>query len=162
MVKFKALLGSYKVKGKHYPETGTARTQLPPSKKKGTNRNPKQTHHANMSVQYRSAYTPLLYSKIGGNVFSFFALKHRVWVLVRTAHKACLRNADHKENTNISSHSILTEIDTTRTHSTETDTNNKQQRESSRNGQVNLLKHVYGAKDFSSLVISSPEPKAQM
>ena len=46
-------------------------------------------HHDNMSVQWTPPYTPLLYSKTGvyrGElVFLIFALKHRLWVLVRTA-----------------------------------------------------------------------------
>ena len=46
-------------------------------------------HHANMSVQCRPPYTPLLYSKIGVyrgiHYFLNFALKHILWVLVRTA-----------------------------------------------------------------------------
>ena len=46
-------------------------------------------HHANTSVLFRPPYTPHLYSKTEvykGILFSFyFALKHRLWVLFRTA-----------------------------------------------------------------------------
>ena len=46
-------------------------------------------HHENMSVQCTPPYTPLLYSKTGvyrgKHNFLIFALKHRSWVLVRTA-----------------------------------------------------------------------------
>ena len=49
----------------------------------------KPEHLANMSMLYRPPYTPLLYSKVvvfrGINYFLSFALKHRLWVLVRTA-----------------------------------------------------------------------------
>ena len=45
-------------------------------------------HQDNMSVCFIPPYTQLLYSKIGVNrgihYFHFFALKHRLWVLVRT------------------------------------------------------------------------------
>ena len=45
--------------------------------------------HDNMSVYCRPPYTPLLYSKTGVywgiKFFLVFALKHRLWVLVRTA-----------------------------------------------------------------------------
>ena len=48
-----------------------------------------RSHHAYMSVQCRPPYTPLLCSKIGVyrgiHYFLIFALKHRLWVLVRTA-----------------------------------------------------------------------------
>ena len=47
------------------------------------------THHENKSVKRTPPYTPLLYSKTGvyRGIFLFliFALKHRLWVLVRTA-----------------------------------------------------------------------------
>ena len=46
-------------------------------------------HHANMSVKCTPHYTLLLYSKIGVykiiHYFIIFALKHILWVLVRTA-----------------------------------------------------------------------------
>ena len=46
-------------------------------------------HHANMSMFCTPLYTPLLYSKTwvyrGIHNFHIFALKHRLWVLVRTA-----------------------------------------------------------------------------
>ena len=45
-------------------------------------------HQDNMSVQFIPPYTPLFYSKTGvyrGIHFLVFALKHRLWVLVRTA-----------------------------------------------------------------------------
>ena len=46
-------------------------------------------HHENKSVKQTPPYTPLLYSKTGDyrgiHFFSYFALKHRLWVLVRTA-----------------------------------------------------------------------------
>ena len=46
-------------------------------------------HHANMSVHRIPHYTPLLYSKSGVyrdvHHFLIFALKHRLWVHVRTA-----------------------------------------------------------------------------
>ena len=47
------------------------------------------SHHDNMSVSFIPPYTPLLYSKTGVysgiHYFLAFALKHRLWVLVRTA-----------------------------------------------------------------------------
>ena len=55
----------------------------------------KKNHHANMSVQCRPPYTPLLFSETGVyrgiHFFLIFALKHRLWVLVRTAstHNLC-------------------------------------------------------------------------
>ena len=46
-------------------------------------------HQDNMSVCFIPPYTPLLYSKIGVYTgihnFLIFALKHRLWVLIRTA-----------------------------------------------------------------------------
>ena len=46
----------------------------------------------NMSMWFKPSYTPLLYSEIGVyrgiHNFLFFALKHRLWVLVRTASEA--------------------------------------------------------------------------
>ena len=46
-------------------------------------------HQDNMSVCFIPPYTPLLYSKTavyrGINIFLIFALKHRMWVLVRKA-----------------------------------------------------------------------------
>ena len=46
-------------------------------------------HHENMSVYSTPPYTPLLYSEIkvyrGIHYFLIFALKHKLWVLVRTA-----------------------------------------------------------------------------
>ena len=58
-------------------------------------------HHANTPVQFTPLYTPLLYSKTGVyrgiHYFRIFALKHRLWVLVRTAsvlmctHNLCFR-----------------------------------------------------------------------
>ena len=48
-----------------------------------------QKHHDNMSVCFIPHYTPLLYSKTGVyrgiHYFLIFALKHRLWVLVRIA-----------------------------------------------------------------------------
>ena len=48
-----------------------------------------QYHHAKMSVQCRPLATPLLHNKIGFyrgiNYLLIFALKHRLWVLVRIA-----------------------------------------------------------------------------
>ena len=53
------------------------------------NNSSRQYHHDNKSVICIPPYTPLLYSKTGvykGMHFSFFfALKYRLWVLVRTA-----------------------------------------------------------------------------
>ena len=49
-------------------------------------------HQDNMSVCFIPPYTPLLYSKTGVyrgmHYFLIFALKHRLWVLVRT-HNIC-------------------------------------------------------------------------
>ena len=49
----------------------------------------KTLHQDNMSVCFIPPYTPLLYSKSGvyrgKHYFLIFALKHRLWVLVRTA-----------------------------------------------------------------------------
>ena len=49
----------------------------------------KQKHRDNLSVCFIPQYTPLLYSKTGVyrgiHFFLIFALKHRLWVLVRTA-----------------------------------------------------------------------------
>ena len=46
-------------------------------------------HHENKSVYRTPPYTPILYSKTGVyrgiHFFLIFALKHRLWVLVRTA-----------------------------------------------------------------------------
>ena len=46
-------------------------------------------HQDNMSVYFIPSYTPLLYSKTGVyrgiHYFLIFALKHILWVLVRTA-----------------------------------------------------------------------------
>ena len=46
-------------------------------------------HQENISMQYIPPHTPLLYSKTGVcrgiPIFLIFALKHRLWVLVRTA-----------------------------------------------------------------------------
>ena len=46
-------------------------------------------HQENMSVCFIPPYTPLLYSEIGVysgiHIFSYFALKHKLLVLVRTA-----------------------------------------------------------------------------
>ena len=48
-----------------------------------------KVHQDNMSVSFIPPYTPLLYSKIGVyraiQYFLIFALKHRFWVLIRTA-----------------------------------------------------------------------------
>ena len=50
-------------------------------------------HHENMSVYCIPPYTPLLYSKTGVyrgiHDFLIFALKQKLWVLVRTAHNIC-------------------------------------------------------------------------
>ena len=52
-------------------------------------RNKKKPHQDNKSVCFIPPYTPLLYSKTGVyrgvHYFLIFALKHRLWILVRTA-----------------------------------------------------------------------------
>ena len=57
--------------------------------KRNPSSNKRARQHANMSVKCTPPYTPLLYSKTGVyrgiHHFLIFALKHKLWVLVRTA-----------------------------------------------------------------------------
>ena len=62
-------------------------------------------HHANMFMQCRPPYIPLLFSKTGVyrgiHYVLIFALKHRLWVLVTTAVLARTHNVLSKNKKNI-------------------------------------------------------------
>ena len=68
-------------------------------------------HHDNTSVQFIPPRTPFLYSKTpvnrGGHFFLIFALKHRLWVLIRTALRRFTKNLCLEQKLEKISHFLL-------------------------------------------------------